>query len=427
MRIHRLFPPIPVAIFLALAKTPLAADSSVATTGTNQLGLDLYRKLAAGDGNLCLSPYAIANALGMTLGGADGQTREEIGRVLHARSNDEIVHHSFAALRHELAVVVDESVKRVAESQKYGSTGEPLTLAIAERLFAQTGYDFREKFLTLAKEQYDAPLERLDYRKAGSTAADQINSSVAQLTHDRIGDLIPAGALNTDTRLVLVNAIYFKAEWAMPFAVEKTQSKPFRVRGTEEVNVPTMFAHERYFGYTKQDGYTAVSISYSGSGLQFLVFLPDDATGIRALEKKITAKVLAKAVNLKARELELYLPKFKLEPPAIDLGSTLQELGMRTAFNQPAGSANFDRIAPRQPDEYLFLSGAFHKTFVAVDELGTEAAASNALPVTVYAADVLGEKKPKPIVVKVDRPFFYAIQHVPSGACLFLGRVTDPR
>ena len=122
------------------------------------------------------------------------------------------------------------------------------------------------------------------------------------------------------------------------------------------------------------------------------------------------------------------LVKFDLEmDELIARGATLRELGMRTAFNQPTGSANFDRIAPRKPDDYLFLSAVFHKTFVAVDELGTEAAAADALPVTVYSASLIGRKKPKPVVVKVDHPFSYAIQHVPSGACLFLGRVTDPR
>ena len=233
--------------------------------------------------------------------------------------------------------------------------------------------------------------------------------------------------LNAATRLVLVNAIYLKAPWATPFSNEATEPRPFRVRGEEKTNVPTMFAHERSFGYAKRDGYTAVSISYSGSELQFLILLPDDAKGIHALEKKISAATLAKAVKFEPRELNLYLPKFKFEPPAMDLAVTLQELGMRTAFNQPRGSANFERIAPRKPDNYLFLSAVFHKTFLAVDEFGTEAAAANALPVTVYSAELIGRKKLKPLVVKVDRPFFYAIQHVPSGACLFVGRVTDPR
>ena len=428
MSARRLFPQIVAfALFFTLSELGVAADASVAATETNELGLDLYRKLATDEDNLCLSPYAIGNALAMTLAGADGQTREEMVRVLHASKRDDIIHPSFAALRHDLAALVEQSIKRGMEANKYGSSEDPVSLAIAGRLFAQSGYDFREHFLTLLKEQYDAPLDSVDYVNAASAATDRINPWVLEQTRDRIRDLIPAGMLNAATRLVLVNAIYLKAPWATPFSNEATEPRPFRVRGEEKTNVPTMFAHERSFGYAKRDGYTAVSISYSGSELQFLILLPDDAKGIHALEKKISAATLAKAVKFEPRELNLYLPKFKFEPPAMDLAVTLQELGMRTAFNQPRGSANFERIAPRKPDNYLFLSAVFHKTFLAVDEFGTEAAAANALPVTVYSAELIGRKKLKPLVVKVDRPFFYAIQHVPSGACLFLGRVTDPR
>jgi serpin B len=167
-----------------------------------------------------------------------------------------------------------------------------------------------------------------------------------------------------------------------------------------------------------------VSIPYVGSDLQFVVLLPDDVNGIGSLEKKITSAMLAECAKLERRELDLYLPKFKFEPPTLNLGSTLQALGMKTAFDQPPGSANFDRMAPRKPRDYLYISAVFHKTFIAVDEKGTEAAAATA----VVMARATGMRNPaKPLEVKIDRPFVYAIQHVPSGTCLFVGRVTDPR
>jgi len=132
---------------------------------------------------------------------------------------------------------------------------------------------------------------------------------------------------------------------------------------------------------------------------------------------------LAQCAKLEERDVDLYLPKFKFEPPTMALGEKLQALGMKTAFDQPKGSANFDRIAPRKPNDYLYLSQVFHKTFIAVDEKGTEAAAATAVVMMATSAMI---KRSPPIEVKVDRPFVYAIQHVPSGACLFLGRVTDP-
>lgn len=426
MSARRWLPPIKTFVILLACGEIGATDASRAARATNEFGLDLYRQLASGDDNLCLSPYALENALAMALAGADGQTRQEMARVLHTQTMGDTVHSSFGALRRALSDLVQESTRRTAEAKKSGSSEEPITLAIAGRLFAQRGYDFRDRFVAIAKEHYGAPLDSVDYVNAAEAATGHINSWIAGQTHGRVRNLVPAGALDATTRLVLANAIYLKAPWASPFPPDQTQPGPFRVRGEAAVNVPTMFAPKEHFGYAKRDGYAAVSIPYAGSDLQFVIFLPDDVKGIHALEKKISAAILAKAARLESRELDLYLPRFKFEMSPVDLGTTLQTLGMQTAFDQPQGSANFDRMAPRKPNDYLFLSAVFHKTFIAIDEVGTEAAASNALPVTVYSADLL-RKKPKPLVVKVDRPFLYAVQHVPSRVCLFVGRVTDPR
>jgi serpin B len=181
----------------------------------------------------------------------------------------------------------------------------------------------------------------------------------------------------------------------------------------------------KQMGYAKENGYTTVAIPYSGGNLQFVVFVPDDVDGLRSLEQKLTPPVIERSAKLQSTEVELYLPKFKLEPPTVQLARQLQALGMKTAFDIPQGSANFDRIAPRKPNDYLAISEVFHKTFIAVDEKGTEAAAATA--VVIARVMSIAKPLPEPIEVRVDRPFFYAIQHVPSGACLFMGRVTDPR
>jgi serpin B len=226
------------------------------------------------------------------------------------------------------------------------------------------------------------------------------------------------------TRLVLANAIYLKAPWVHEFFDGATKPEPFHIRGGAVVDLPMMHRQDRQFGYAKQGGFTAVSLPYIGNELQFLVLVPDEVNGLRALESKLSAQMLAQCAKLEAHDVDLALPKFKFEPPTVLLGEKLQALGMKSAFDQPRGSANFDRIAPRKPNDYLYISQVFHKTFIAVDEKGTEAAAATA--VAMYAASAMVKKAP-PIEVKVDRPFIYAIQHIPSGACLFLGRVTDPR
>ena len=414
-----------MSIFAAVsAVAPLrAADFDLAASATNQLGVDLHRQLARGDENLCLSPYSIQSALAMTFAGADGDTRAEMARVLHFPSDGDAIHASFATLQGSLEEMSKKTAKIADQSKKEGGPSEPITLAIANRLFAQSGYDFRDAFRELVKKFYGAPFETLDFKKDPEGARGHINKWVADQTRDRIRDLIPQGGIKELTRLVLANAIYLKAPWQSEFNDAVTKPKPFHVHGGAPVNVSTM-AQRKQFGYAKAAGYAAVALPYSGGELQFLILLPDKVNGLAKLEPKLSADMLTQCAKLEPQDVDLELPKFKIEPPTIPLGETLQALGMKTAFDVPQGSANFDKIAPRKPNDYLAISEVFHKTFIAVDEKGTEAAAATAVAMVTMAG--IEKPKPKPIEVKIDRPFIYAIQHVPSGACLFIGRVTDP-
>ena len=402
-----------------------AMDFDLAASATNQFAVDLHRQLATGNDNLCVSPYSIDSALATTFAGADGETRTEMAHVLHFASGASAVPASFASLQHSLEETSVKTAELVKDAKRFGGPSEPITLTIANRLFAQKGYDFRQAFLSLVKQNYGAAFETLDFVTNASGATQHINHWVADQTRDRIRDLIPANALNKMTRLVLANALYLKAPWADPFSEKATQPEPFHVHGGTPVDVPTM-RKEAPFGFAKREGFIAASVPYVGNDLQFLVLLPDDVNGLHALESKLTEDMLAKCAKLETREeVDLHLPKFKFEPPTIALAEKLQALGMKSAFDIPRGSANFDGIAPRKPNDYLYISNVFHKTFIAVDEKGTEAAAATA--VVMMRATAMAGPKPKPIEVKVDRPFVYAIQHVPSGVCLFLGRVTDPR
>jgi serpin B len=401
-----------------------AANSDLAANATNQLGLDLYHQLARGDENLCLSPYSIQGALAMTFAGADGETRTEMARVLHFPNDGDAIHASFAELQHSLDNMTAKTAKIAEQSKERGGPSEPITLATANRLFAQADYDFRDAFPALVKRFYGAPFETLDFKRDPEGARTHINKWVTDQTRDRIRDLVPTGGIKELTRLVLANAIYLKAPWLSEFNDALTTQRPFHVRGGAAVEVPTM-EQRKELGYAKRDGFVAVTLPYSGRELQFLVLLPNDINGLAKLESKLNAAVLAECTKLQPQDVDLELPKFKFEPPTIPLKESLEALGMKTAFDDPQGSANFDKISLRRPDRYLAISNVFHKTFIAVDEKGTEAAAATA--VIMMELTARREKPKEPIHVKVDRPFLYAIQHVPSGACLFIGRVTDPR
>jgi serpin B len=391
--------------------------SAVAAISVNAVGVDLLRQTAHSNENASLSPYSIETALAMTYAGADGKTREEMARVLHLGGDDAQVADAFAALRMQMDGSVQSSV---TAAKKSGGNSEPITLNIANRLFGQQGYEFRPKFLNLLKANYNAPLQELDFKKNSAGAAKTINDWVEQQTKQRIRDLVPSGTLNELTRLVLVNAVYLKASWAEPFKEADTKPLPFHARGGEAVDVPTMNIHKS-FGYKKADGITVLSVPYSGGELQFLIILPDDINGLAKVEAGLTAGKLNGWRNLPNQQVGLSLPKLKLEPPTLPLGDALQKMGMTNAFDVPRGSANFDRMAPRRPGDYLSISDVFHKTYVNLDEKGTEAAAATATHMMTLSA------KPRPIEIKVDHPFIFAIQHRASGACLFLGHVVDPK
>ena len=399
-----------------------APSTEAAAQAVNALGLDLLAKGSVA--NALLSPYSIQAALAMTYAGAAGDTRSEMARVLHYPADEALLHQAFGALAQALAELAKTSAQQAENAKKFGGTTEPVVLTVANRLFGQKGYEFRQPFLDLVKGNYAAPLQAMDFVAKAEQERLAINAWVEGQTCQRIRDLIPAGGVDRETRLVLVNAVYLKAPWSEPFRDHLTQPQPFAVKGTAAKKVPTMH-RVGSMGYAKRDGYQVVTLAYSGGGLQLLVLLPDAKDGLAVLEAQLTPDVLRACAKPGSAEVDLFLPKFKLEPPVFKLGEVLRKLGMRTAFDVPHGSANFERMAPRKPDESLFISEVFHKTFLNLDEKGTEAAAATAVAMAKSAAMI--RDKPKPIEVRVDRPFLFAIQHVASGACLFLGRIADPR
>ena len=406
--------PLLILSLAAFAAAQLhAADTDAAANAINALGIDLLAKTGGPLQNELISPYSIECALTMTYAGAAGKTREEMAAVLHLPKDDAGLNNSFAALNKELAGAADSNG---------GGPAKPIALFMANRLYGQSGYSYRREFLAVVKENYGAPLEQVDFVKEGEKSRRLINAWVEEQTNKRIADLIPADGISKHTRLVLVNAIYFKAAWESEFEKRLTRPVLFHVLGLAGQDV-RMMINQAVYGYAKKEGYTAVGLPYASPGLQFLVLLPDDANGLPALEAKLTPALLADCAKLEAAKISLWMPKLKLQPPLMELSDELEALGMKTAFDDPQGSADFDGIAPRKPDEYLALSKVFHKTFLLLDEDGTEAAAATAVMMNA----VTGVPQPPQHEVHVDRPFLFAIQDIRSGACLFLGRVTDPR
>lgn len=405
------------------ARAELSSRLQPASSAINGLGLELLARSGT-DANGLLSPYSIQAALAMTWAGASGRTHEEMRQVLHYPLEESALHDSMAALREALESAAARTVRIAELARESGRDGDPLTLSVANRLFGQSGYAFRRPFLDLTRERYGAPFEAVDFESHPDRERRLINRWVEERTRDRIRELIPPDGIDEETRLVLVNAIHMQAPWQEPFPKSATAPAPFHLAPGKSVDVPTL-RRQGNLGFAQRDGYRAVTVPYLGGEVQFLILLPDADRSLRDLETALSAGQLVADAGLTATEVILYLPKLKMEPPLLRLGQELRALGMTTAFDEPRGSADFDRMAPRRPNDYLRISEVFHKTFLALDEQGTEAAAATA--VVMMRVTSVAPPKPEPIEVRVDRPFLFAIQHRASGACLFLGRVVDPR
>jgi serpin B len=385
---------------------PTPAESERFAEATNVFAADLWSRIRDGAGNRVVSPASIEIALAMTWAGARGQTAEEMARVLHFGDDAEGFHR---AAGHALARWNDPD-------------REAYRLAVANRLFGERSYAWRAPFLELTGDVYGAPLEPMDFRGAPEPARRRINGWVEERTNDRIQGLIPPGAIDGDTRMVLANAVYFLADWQHPFAASDTYEQPFSAPGGE-VRVETMHQQAR-FAYAEADGAQVLQMPYAGGELGMMIVLPEASDGLGDLEAALSAaRIDGWAARLEERMVNVALPKFRVDPAEpLALGATLRAMGMTRAFDPAA--ADFSAMADPATNEGLplFVTDVFHKAFVEVDEEGTEAAAATAV-VVVESAAIAPPDVPHFVA---DHPFLFFIRDLRSGAILFMGRVEDP-
>ncbi|MCD6051769.1 MAG: proteinase [Verrucomicrobia bacterium] len=396
--------------------------TAAAAQAVNALGVQLLTLATTPGENALLSPYSIQSVLAMAYAGAEDETWAEMQRVLHYPEDKWELHDSFAALQTTLETLAEETQANSELSGKRDSEGG-FILRTANRLYGQEGFGFRQPFLSLLREKYGTTLQAMDFGRDPAGAANIINDWVSERTEGRILNVIAPEVLSELTRLVMVNAIYLKAEWEDRFAKDRTKPETFFVRGQSPENVPTMYQLAS-FGHRKESGFRVVALPYIGNEVQFLILLPDARDGLAEMEKRVTRDLLMSCRGLPPGAVHLFLPKFELDTPVYELNEVMKDFGLKQAFDEPAGSANFEGIAPRVGNDYLKLSNLLHRAYIKVNEKGTEAAAATVAMMTLGG---LVELPPGPIEVRVDRPFLFAIQHKASGACLFMGRVVDPR
>ncbi len=381
-------------------------DLDELSDGNRDFAFDLYSELiqleGQADANLFYSPFSISIAMAMSYGGARGQTEQQMQDTMHFTLGQEGTHPAFNQVELELqsrAVPPDDDAD------------DGFHLHLVNSLWGQLGFPFKDSYLDLLAVNYGAGVHIVDFVGAPGAAKDAINGWVAEQTQDKIVDLLTDDDIDSTVRLVLVNAIYFKAAWNLPFAVEDTADGEFTLLSEETITVPMMHQAE-HFSYGEGGGYQAMALPYDGELLD-MVFIVPDAGGFAAFEAGLTGDVVESILDgmagAYATWVTMTVPRFGYES-RFSLKEILPAMGMVDAF----GDADFSGTA----DEFLRIHDVVHKATISIDEAGTEAAAATAV--------IEGNGDAEYATVTIDRPFVFLIRDIPTGAILFVGRVLDP-
>jgi serpin B len=383
---------------------PISAEGDVKNLvdGNNAFALDIYNSLRAENGNLILSPYSISLALAMTYAGARSKTESQMAQTMHFAPQDQL-HPAF----NTLDLALEKNHITLNKNQ------EPMKLSIANSIWAEQTFSFQPDFLDTIALNYGAGVHLADFVNQAEPARKAINGWVSDKTKDKINNLLPQDSVGPDTRLALVNAIYFKADWLNQFDADSTGDAPFYLTDGTEITTKTMHENSLY-PYVQGDGYQVVELAYAGETAAMDIIVPD-AGNFETFESLFNQEILDQIFNgMQPASLELGLPKFQFTKD-LELSDTLKNLGMSDAFD--ADLADFSGMTGKKD---LFIGSVVHKAFIAVDEKGTEAAAASAVTIT-EAFGPLFE-----VNLQIDRPFIFIIRDTVNGQILFIGRVMNP-
>jgi serpin B len=393
-----------VSLAVLLASTAAAGGATTVAAADADFAAALFDRLADGrQGNLFVSPYSLRMALAMTATGAAGATAGQMSE----------------ALRLPPGPADAAAFARIAAAVANAST-DGSEIDVANAIWAAGGVRFRPAFVDRLKADFAASAQTVDFAADPEAAREHINGWVEEQTHKKILDLLPPGSVRSDSRLVLTNAVYFKGAWAEPFLPHRTSDKPFHLDASRDVPVRMMARGTEVMPIFETDTLAAVELPYRGGGVSMLVVIPKAIDGLATVERGLTSDAIrAWVLGLKPTAALLELPKFTARGN-YDLASTLADMGMPDAFGH---RADFSGMLDATTAPGLCIGGVFHKSFVAVDEQGTEAAAASGIVMRPTAMAPLRH----PVELIADRPFLYLIRERTTGTILFIGRCADPR
>ncbi|XP_072234194.1 leukocyte elastase inhibitor-like isoform X1 [Leuresthes tenuis] len=417
----------------------MASPTPLSKANTS-FSLALLKTLGDNDksANIFYSPFSISSALAMVMLGARGNTATQMSEVL-CFTKAEQQHAGAQQMKMQMQQQVQSCLPNVLKCLKtqdcqdeihtsfaqllseLNKSDAPYALSVANRLYGEQSYQFVEDFLGKTKKHYDAELESVDFVKSSEAVRVHINSWVETQTQGKIKDVLPSGVVNNMTRLVLVNAIYFKGNWNKQFQESATRDAQFRLSKNNTKPVKMMHQKSKFpLTYIPEANCQILELPYKGKELSMIIFLPNDiedsTTGLEKLEKELTYENFVEWTRpdmMNDVEVQVGLPRFKMEEK-YDMKEVLVSMGMQDAFDM--GKSDFSGMSPGND---LVLSEVFHKAFVEVNEEGTEAAAAT-------AAIMMLRCGLRPASFVADHPFLFFIRHNPSMSVLFAGRYCSP-
>ena len=391
------------AALVAVGSSNPLAIGQQSSLSKSKFPVSLVKKLQAEreKKNLLVSPYSISSALAMTYNGAGGNTKSEMADVLGFGK----------ALDREVNSEYKNTVKKLTNFQN------DTKLEVANALFGRKGVNFKKPFLESNREFYGAGLETMDF--ASPEAPVIINTWVKDKTHEKIDKIVDK--VSAETILFLINAVYFKGVWAHEFKKSDTRDEDFKLLNGQKRKVRMMHLNRKDLSYFEDDQLQAIKLFYKDKRLSLSIFLPSEKSSLAAFESKLTEENWSKwKTQFSKREGHLALPKYRVTDK-LRLNKTLSAMGMPLAFSPRR--ADFKAMAASS--ENIYIGSVLHKTFMEVNEEGTEAAAVTAVVMETTTARMPGPGGPFNMVV--NRPFFFVLHDSKTDTILFMGHVVDPK
>ena len=394
-----------LAISISFISSGWAQPARDIAQANNKFAFDMYSRLDLNKRNIFFSPYSLSSALTMTYEGAHGPTADEMRMALYLPSDE-----------------VDWRGDVSSFIQNMNAAHPAYELSVANALWTQKAFLFKEDYLKLVKDTYFGEARNLDFIADPEASRTTINNWVLEKTKNRIKDLLPPGSIDHKVRLVLTNAVYFKGKWAVSFKKELTKKDAFWISPTEAVQIDMMGLVGKSFKYTENDQVQVVELPYQGNDLSMLIVLGRDKD-VQLVEKAISEPVLREWEGAMFKlPVNVFIPKFKFDAD-YQMKDILKEMGMKIAFDESL--ADFSNMAQLSPGEHLYIDQVYHKAWIDVNEEGTEAAAATAVVVMAKSLSMQVTFPPK--VFFADHPFIFMIRENKTGHILFMGRVSDPR